>query len=98
MVQEGEGERGLTPDTPAARAHGGPQRPEVGRAEVSQFAALQVTPEQFDGIELRGIGRQPFDLQPGLQGREVARHAATLVSTEAIPEEHDTQNADTTLK
>ena len=98
MVQEGEGERGLTPDTPAARAHGGPQRPEVGRAEVSQFAALQVTPEQFDGIELRGIGRQAFDLQPGLLGREVARHAATLVRTEAIPDEHDPLTAEVSLQ
>src|SRR2546425_12032046 len=98
MVQKGKGERGLAPDARAARSNGRPQCRDVRRAEVGQFAALQVAPEQFDGVELRSIGWQPFDLQPGPLGREVARHAATFVRAEAIPDEHDPLAAEVPLQ
>jgi hypothetical protein len=71
-VQERASERRLAPDPAAARMHRGPQRREVGHAEVRQFAALQVAPERFDRIELRGVPGQRFDLQPSpLRGEVV---------------------------
>ncbi len=75
MAQEGEGERGLAPDACAARSNRAPQRPHVGRAQIGQFAALQISPQQFDGIEIRRVGGEPLGVQPGLLRREEARHS-----------------------
>ena len=99
MAEEGEGEFWLAPDAPATRSHRVPERREVGRAEVGQFAALQVAPEQFDGIEIRCIGGETFDVQPGrlLRGK-VAGHAAALVRPQAIPDEHDLLAAEVPLQ
>ena len=33
---------------------------------VREIAMFCVTPHRFDGIEIRSVGRQPFDLQPGM--------------------------------
>lgn len=98
MLQECEGERRLAPDAPAARSNGVSQRPDVRRAEVGQFTALQIAPEEFDGVEIRRVGRKTFDVQPGTLRAEVGRHAVTFVRAESIPDEHDTLAAEVSLQ
>ena len=88
MLQECESQGGLAPDACATRSHRLSERADVRGTEIGQFASLEIAPEQFDGIELRGVGGQAFDAQPGPLPGEVARHAAALVRAQAIPDEH----------
>jgi len=57
---------------------------EAGDGEVGQDAALEHRPDPFDGVEVRGVGRQPEHAQPGLGAGEGAQLGA-LVNIEVVP-------------
>src|SRR5712691_3178521 len=57
------------------------------QAQVGQFALLHVSPNVFDGIELRSVCRQPFENDvAGERFDEVLDHAAT-VRRQTIPDD-----------
>jgi hypothetical protein len=58
---------------------------DIGGTAVGKFTGLQIAPEQFDGVQIGSVGREPFDMQPGLLGHEVALHAPALVGAEPVP-------------
>jgi hypothetical protein len=58
-------------------------------AEVGHLMAFPVAPDIFGGIEFRGIGRQPGQMNaPLLLGQEVA-HSTATVSRQSIPNDQD---------
>jgi len=56
---------------------------------VGQCRVVQVGPKGFDGIQLRGVGRQPVDAQPGSMALERGAGEAAAVGGKPIPEEDD---------
>jgi len=87
MPQEGESEVGLA--THAGQA--GMQRPaqcgQLGRAHIGHLARLDVAPDLFDGIQLRGIARQAFDVEPVALASQIGAHRTALVGAQAIPDQ-----------
>jgi hypothetical protein len=57
------------------------------RAQIRHFAALNIVPDAFGGIEVRRIAGEPLDLQPVTLTPEELRHVATPVSGQVIPDE-----------
>lgn len=62
--------------------------PEFVTAEIAQGDALEVAPDAFGGIELRRVGRQPFEVQPrgGASGEKVLDRLAAM-NGRAVPED-----------
>jgi hypothetical protein len=89
MLQECERERWPASHTPTAQSNGAAQRREIRRAEIGQFARLQVSPQQLDGVEIWGVRGEPFDLQPLALRGEVGCHSMTLVRAQPIPDQDD---------
>jgi hypothetical protein len=98
VLQEGESQGGRAPDARAAGAHRRAQSLDVRGAEIGQFARLEIAPEQFNGVEVWGVGRKAFDLQPRPLRAEVGPHAPTFVGAQAIPDEHDPLPAEVPLQ
>ena len=89
MPQEREGELRLPTHSREARAQWRTQRRQVRGTDVRQLARFDVAPELFDGVQLRCVGGQPLDGQPGaLRGQK--DHDTALVPPQAIPDEQDT--------
>ena len=49
-------------------------------ADVAQLATLQVVPDPFDWVEIRGIARQLLEMEPlgGPTGQEILDRLATM--------------------
>jgi hypothetical protein len=63
--------------------------PDVLRAEVGQLVPFPVGPEIFDGIKLRGIGRQIGHRDTLAMGFHIATHAQTAVDLSPVPDDED---------
>jgi hypothetical protein len=60
VAEEGEGECGSASDAATAGAQGTAESRDIGRAKVGQFVSLEISPEQFDRVEIWGIRGKPF--------------------------------------
>lgn len=89
MTQEAKRQHGVGPDAAHAGAQRLGERLEVGGAVIGQVTALDVAPQGLDRIQLRGVGRQALDGEPGPLGGDVRAHAATGVRAQAIPQQDD---------
>ena len=87
MPKERQGESRVATDAGQAVVQGAAQRGEIGRAHVGQFAPLDVAPDLFDGIQVRGIARQAFDVQPAPLVRQVPLHLPAPMRAQAIPDQ-----------
>jgi len=87
VAKKAERERGVVPDPGTAAAQRAAKRFDRLRADVGEFAALEVAPDQFDGIQLRRVAGQPFDGEPRALARQVGAHGATVVSGEPVPDQ-----------
>lgn len=70
-----------------AAAEGGGGFGHQFRAEIGHFAALDIAPDPFGGVEVGGIAREPLDLQPVALSPQELRHIAAPVSGQVIPDE-----------
>lgn len=59
----------------------------VGR-EVREATVLEVAPQEFDGIEVRSVRREPDDVAPRMRGQP-AVHEFVLVRAPAIPHQDE---------
>jgi hypothetical protein len=59
----------MTGQPPALAAHVALDFVKCVRGEVREAAVLEVAPQKFDGIEVRGIGRKPDDTTAGMSGQ-----------------------------
>jgi len=89
VVQEGEGQAGLTANAGKAATERGTERGEIGRAHVGKFARLNGTPDLFDGVQVRSIGRQALDGEPPSLSSQEVEHATALMPAQPIPNEDD---------
>jgi hypothetical protein len=64
VAQEIERQVRMAPDAGAATTERRAERGEGRCTDIRQFPALEVAPDQFDGVQLRGITRQALDAQP----------------------------------
>lgn len=94
MSQERQGQRGGTAHadhpTPQCRSGIG----EILGAAVGQLAPFDVPPQQFGGIQFRGVPWQPFDVQPVSLRVQVVADQGTFVGGQLIPDQEDTAPAD----
>lgn len=79
----------LSPDLGGRTADGGFQLSDGVRAEVSQLAILQVIPKPLVGIQVRGIGRKKFYVQPPSGIGKKLLHRAGAMNQGTIPKEND---------
>lgn len=56
--------------------------------EIGQRVLLQVGPERFDRVQLRGVGRQQHGVQARMTIKEILKRAGA-VHRQAVPEQHD---------
>ena len=56
-------------------------------AEVGDFSVLEVVPDLFDRIELRGVGREKLELHRPLLRFQPAPHEQALVRAQAVPDD-----------
>jgi hypothetical protein len=89
VPQERDGQRRLAAEAGEPGTNGPAQRKDVERAEVGEFAALEVAPDLFDGIQFRRVARQSFDRQPRPLLSEILSHDAARVPAEAVPDQND---------
>lgn len=68
------------------------------RTEVGHFAAFDVVPNTFGGIEVGGITGKPFDLYPVALGPQVLRHFPAAMSRQVVPDEDDSLAAHEALE
>src|SRR5437667_458237 len=62
---------------------------EIIRAEVGEFAALDVAPHELGRVEIRRVARQALDREPGALSVQVRLHRGTLMRRQTIPNEDD---------
>ncbi len=98
VVQEGTGQRWLPANAREAAAQGPAQAGQVRGTHIGEFAGLHVAPDLLQRIQLRGIRRQALHGQPGALAPQVRRHVSTLVTPEAVPDQHDTTPAEMALE
>src|SRR5665213_439621 len=55
--------------------------------EVGQGVALEPSPQVFDGVEVRRVGRQQRHLDPALGAVEVLAHDPALVLGRTVPDD-----------
>jgi len=72
-----------------ASVQGAAQRGQVGRAQIRQFARLDIAPHLFDGIQFGGIAREALDVQPATLVRQVRLHRAAPMRAQPIPDQDD---------
>src|SRR3989442_8260707 len=87
VAQEAERQWRMAADTGAAATQRDSKRIEVHRADVRQLSALEVAPDQFDGIQLWRIARQALDRQPRSLSCQVRAHRATFMGRQTVPDE-----------
>lgn len=56
---------------------------------VGKFGLVQIPPEQFDGVEFRGIAREPLHRQPVSHLPQRGRCQPASMSRKSIPQEND---------
>lgn len=61
---------------------------EVGRDEVGELRVLGMTPERLDRIEVRCIGREPFDVEP-LRAALVQLANGRAMDVESVHHDHE---------
>jgi hypothetical protein len=89
MLEEGKREfAGVAYALEAAAERSGSFRHQV-RTEIGHFAAFDVVPHTFGGIEVGRITRQPLDLKPVALGPQELRHIAATMSGQVVPDEND---------
>src|SRR5581483_1660419 len=84
MTEKRSGERWMSADAWTAAPNGATEGQHIGWTEVCQFARLPIA---LNRIELWGICREAFDLQPGVLRVEVTSHAAALMCAEPVPDQ-----------
>lgn len=78
----------MASQAPSLTAHAGLDVIGGVRGEVGEPAVLQVAPEEFDGIELGCVRRQPDDVAAGM-GRQPRADGGVSMSLPAIPEDDE---------
>jgi len=63
------------------------KRKVVLRAQVGKFMVLPVPPQEFDRVQLWGIGRQLLDDNPPSLPRQVLPYQPTAVAGQAVPDD-----------
>lgn len=66
---------------------------EIVRAEVREFAALDVAPHELGRIEIRRVAGQALDREPGALRAQVRLHGGTPMRRQAIPDQDDSPPA-----
>ncbi len=66
---------------------------EIIRAEVGEFAALDVAPHELGRVEVRRVARQALDREPGALTAQVRLHRGALMRWQAIPDQDDSAMA-----
>jgi hypothetical protein len=89
VAQEIERQVRMAPDAGAATTERRAERVEGRCTDIRQFPALEVAPDQFDGVQLRGITRQALDAQPRSLLHQVTAHPPTLMSGQPVPDQDD---------
>src|SRR6059036_3966340 len=98
MAEKRKRQRGCPANAAETRADRPLDLAEVVRAEVGQFAALDVAPHEFGGIELRRVARQALHGEPRALSRQVRGHVAAFMRRQAIPDQGETPTAKMTLE
>src|SRR5439155_654829 len=93
MAEKRKRQRGCPANAAETRADCPLDLAEVVRAEVGQFAALDVAPHEFGGIELRRVARQALNGKPRALSRQVRGHVAACMRRQAIPDQEETPTA-----
>lgn len=89
VAQEIERQVRMAPDASAATTEWRAERVEGRCTDIRQFPAFEVAPDQFDGVQLRGITRQALDAQPRSLMHQVTAHPPTLMSWQPVPDQDD---------
>ncbi len=97
-MEEGKGEMALTAHPGHPLAHRGVDHGEILGAQVDQLLSLEVAPEAYDRVGLRGVPGQPLDGEPPLLAGQVGRHRGALLGGEPVPEEDHRAAAETALE
>ena len=87
MTQEGAQQIGLVLHGAGGTACPMSETRQVERRGIGELVGLQVGPEIFDWVELRGIGRQVGEIR-GV-GRSAFLDELAEMSLEAVPDQHD---------
>lgn len=66
---------------------------ELVRAEVREFAALDVAPHELGRVKVRRVAGQALDGEPGALSAQVRLHGSTLMRRQAIPDQDDAPTA-----
>jgi hypothetical protein len=98
MAEKRERQRGCSSNAPEARADRPLNLAEVVRAEVGQFAPLDVAPHEFGRIEIGRVARQALDGEPRALSLQVRRHGTALMRRQTIPDQDETPTAKMTLE
>ena len=98
MTEERERQGGRPSNAPQARADRPLYLAEVVRAEVGQFAPLDVAPHEFRRIEIRRVARQALDGEPRALRLQVRRHGVALVRGQAIPDKNEPTTTELALE
>ena len=98
MAEKRERQRGGSANAPEARADRPLDLAEVVRAEVGQFAPLDVAPHEFGRIEVGRVAGQALNGQPRALRLQVRRHGAALMRRQAIPDQDETPTTKMTLE
>src|SRR6266508_5224214 len=89
VAQEIERQVRVATHARAAATEGRAERGEGRRTYIRQLPALEVAPDQFDGVQLRGVAGQPLDAQPRALLRQVLRHPPALMRRQPVPDQDD---------
>ena len=93
MPEKREGQCGRAADATKAGTKFVLDLAEVVRAEVGEFAALDVAPHELSRVEIRRVAGQTLDREPGALSVQVRLHGGTLMRRQAIPDEDDSPMA-----
>ena len=90
MPEERKGQSAGMAYATKAAAEGGGSFCHQFRTEIRHFAALDIAPDAFGGIEVGCIAGEPLDLQPIALSPEELRHVTAPVSGQMIPNQNHT--------
>ena len=66
---------------------------EIIRAEVGEFATLDIAPHELGRVEVRRVAGQALDREPGALSAHVRLHGGTPMRWQAIPDQDDASMA-----
>jgi len=98
VAQKTERQVTMATDAGAAATERRAERVEGRRTHIRQFPALEVAPDQFDRVQLRGVAWQPLDAQPRALLRQVPGHPPALMSWQPVPDQDDRLSPEVTLE